>query len=186
MDYCCGGDLCSLLCTFGYLDEEMAIYYTSQIILAITYLHQKDIIHRDIKPENMLIHSTGRLKLSDFGLSAYSNDKNRKLSLTGTPGQVKSMKENFVFNSKFSDTKTPAAIGRNGRNFGPSIPFSMDESSSDMEVDTLESNTSTPSRKSSPFTPKTPRSTPRRKSVGIDNSNFVKSKLLGEGYKYNV
>ena len=189
MDYCCGGDVCSLLCAIGFLDEEEAIFYISQVILAIIYLHKKDIIHRDIKPENMLITERGTIKLSDFGLSAFSRgNSSRKLSMSGTPGQVLSFKEDFVFNVPVLNTKTPAVIlkDRNLRCSLPPPPFSLDESTDEMEVDTVDSNVSTPPPPLRTTPPvrrsQTPRRsiplTPRRKSTS-ENANFVNSKLLG-------
>ncbi|ORZ34425.1 hypothetical protein BCR44DRAFT_41628 [Catenaria anguillulae PL171] len=40
------------------------------MVLILEYLHEKrGIIHRDLKPDNFLIHQSGHLKLTDFGLS---------------------------------------------------------------------------------------------------------------------
>eukprot|EP00124_Ichthyophonus_hoferi_P006238 Ihof_evm1s1339 gene=Ihof_evmTU1s1339 len=69
MEYLIGGDLASLLQMFGYLEEDMAVFYIAEVVLALEYLHSHCIIHRDIKPDNMLIDPKGHCKLTDFGLS---------------------------------------------------------------------------------------------------------------------
>ena len=61
MEFCIGGDLCSLLCEVGYFEECTALIYIAQVIFAVSYLHRKNIIHRDIKPENMLIVEVHKL-----------------------------------------------------------------------------------------------------------------------------
>lgn len=43
--------------------------YIFQLIKAINWCHQNDIVHRDIKPENLLISSDDVLKLCDFGFA---------------------------------------------------------------------------------------------------------------------
>ncbi|MBZ0276150.1 MAG: protein kinase, partial [Anaerolineae bacterium] len=40
-----------------------------EILYALSYLHQHDVVHGDLKPSNILITSDGRLKLLDFGLA---------------------------------------------------------------------------------------------------------------------
>ncbi|XP_020087818.1 probable serine/threonine protein kinase IRE isoform X3 [Ananas comosus] len=69
MEYLNGGDLYSLLRSLGCLDEEMARTYIAEIVLALEYLHNMNVIHRDLKPDNLLIARDGHIKLTDFGLS---------------------------------------------------------------------------------------------------------------------
>jgi serine/threonine protein kinase len=49
--------------------EEMARFYAAEVLLALEYLHLKNIIYRDLKPENVLVDSEGHIRLTDFGLS---------------------------------------------------------------------------------------------------------------------
>ncbi len=57
----------------GGLDPCEAIFYFSNIVCALEYLHSLNIVHRDLKPENVMLNSDGYLCLSDFG-SALSFD----------------------------------------------------------------------------------------------------------------
>ena len=40
MEYMIGGDLKSLLSETGYFDEKMATFYTTEVALALEYLHK--------------------------------------------------------------------------------------------------------------------------------------------------
>jgi len=71
MEFLPGGDCSSLLENIGYFDENMARCYIAELIMALDYLHSKDIIHRDVKPDNLLISADGHIKLTDFGLSIF-------------------------------------------------------------------------------------------------------------------
>lgn len=39
MEYMVGGDLKSLLSVYGYFEENMAIFYCAEIVIALQYLH---------------------------------------------------------------------------------------------------------------------------------------------------
>eukprot|EP00002_Diphylleia_rotans_P012386 TRINITY_DN2422_c0_g1_i9.p1 TRINITY_DN2422_c0_g1~~TRINITY_DN2422_c0_g1_i9.p1 ORF type:complete len:653 (+),score=131.38 TRINITY_DN2422_c0_g1_i9:179-2137(+) len=51
------------------LDAELVRNYIYQLVKAIDYCHQNQVIHRDIKPENLLVNSSHVLKLCDFGFA---------------------------------------------------------------------------------------------------------------------
>ena len=51
------------------------------IASALTYAHGKGILHRDIKPSNILIDSTGKTKLVDFGLA--KSETQQSITMTG-------------------------------------------------------------------------------------------------------
>lgn len=43
--------------------------YTTQILLGLRYLHNQNIIHRNLKCANIFVHTSGVLKLADFGMA---------------------------------------------------------------------------------------------------------------------
>ncbi|XP_036701828.1 cyclin-dependent kinase-like 3 isoform X1 [Balaenoptera musculus] len=51
------------------LESKRLRKYLFQILRAIAYLHNNNIIHRDIKPENILVSQSGITKLCDFGFA---------------------------------------------------------------------------------------------------------------------
>ncbi|KAL7061439.1 hypothetical protein AAHC03_01408 [Spirometra sp. Aus1] len=69
LEYCPGGELFRYLEREGFLMEDAACFYISEIALAIGHLHSLGIIYRDLKPENILLDKAGHVKLTDFGLS---------------------------------------------------------------------------------------------------------------------
>lgn len=69
MEYCPGGTLYELIRKFRSLPVPMALYYFCEMLLAIEYLHSRNVMFRDLKAENILVDAKGHLKLTDFGLA---------------------------------------------------------------------------------------------------------------------
>ncbi|XP_071707745.1 CBL-interacting serine/threonine-protein kinase 12-like [Rutidosis leptorrhynchoides] len=72
MEYVKGGELFNKVAK-GRLKEEIARNYFQQLISAVGFCHARGVFHRDLKPENILLDEDGNLKVSDFGLSAISD-----------------------------------------------------------------------------------------------------------------
>ncbi|KAI4730314.1 kinase-like protein [Aureobasidium sp. EXF-10728] len=69
MEFMIGGDFLQYLCRHDILSEDDTRFYMAEMVLAIEETHRLGWIHRDVKPDNFLIHSSGHLKISDFGLA---------------------------------------------------------------------------------------------------------------------
>lgn len=71
---------------FDELTSKMII---AEVMLAIEYLHSKNIIYRDLKPENILLDDLGHIKLIDFGLSKQGKNSDfTAMSFCGSPAYL--------------------------------------------------------------------------------------------------
>lgn len=68
MEYVNGGELFFHLSRERRFPEDRARFYGAEILLAITHLHDLNIVYRDLKLENLLIDKEGHIKITDFGL----------------------------------------------------------------------------------------------------------------------
>ncbi|KAE8689008.1 CBL-interacting protein kinase 18 [Hibiscus syriacus] len=66
-----GGELFSNVAK-GRLKEDAARVYFQQLVSAVDFCHSRGVYHRDLKPENLLLDEDSNLKVTDFGLGAFS------------------------------------------------------------------------------------------------------------------
>ena len=70
------------------IDENECRKIYSQLIKAIGFCHQKNIIHRDIKLENVIVDDNFKLKLIDFGFGAITAPNKMQNFFCGTPSYM--------------------------------------------------------------------------------------------------
>ncbi|KAF6200225.1 hypothetical protein GE061_006528 [Apolygus lucorum] len=63
------GDLLEFILKKNHIGEGRARTWSTQLGLALEYLHTMGVVHRDIKTENILITAAYNAKLSDFGFA---------------------------------------------------------------------------------------------------------------------
>ena len=66
----------------GPITVSDAVNYIGQVLDALGYAHQENVIHRDIKPGNMMLTPQGVVKVMDFGIAR--SDSDLTLTMAGT------------------------------------------------------------------------------------------------------
>ena len=88
MEYICAGDLLSYIKKRSKLTEPVAKFIFRQIILALQYIHNHNIVHRDIKLDNILIDLDNNIKICDFGVSKIIKNNESMIEQCGTPAYI--------------------------------------------------------------------------------------------------
>ncbi|XP_072542616.1 testis-specific serine/threonine-protein kinase 6-like [Salminus brasiliensis] len=65
-------DLSQKIQELNRIPISQAKKWFSQLLSAVVYLHQKDIVHRDLKCNNVLLTADDQVKLTDFGFGRFS------------------------------------------------------------------------------------------------------------------
>jgi 5'-AMP-activated protein kinase catalytic alpha subunit len=86
LEYVNGGELFEKIALKRKLSEKEGRKLFQQLMDAVSYCHEKGVYHRDLKPENVLVDAKGNIKLSDFGLSAFTQHQRKDGLLHTTCG----------------------------------------------------------------------------------------------------
>ncbi|OTB06225.1 hypothetical protein M426DRAFT_9716 [Hypoxylon sp. CI-4A] len=85
LEYCPGDELYNYLLNHGPLPAEKVQRIFTQLVGAVSYVHQQSCVHRDLKLENILLDKHENVKLVDFGFTReYEGKSNYLQTFCGT------------------------------------------------------------------------------------------------------
>lgn len=118
-EYIHGNTLEDLLDQGKIFNERKIRNIALQLCDALILLHKAEVLHRDIKPANIMLTSSGRIKLIDFGSSRVLKESSRDTKILVTPGYAPPEQFGFASTDERSDIyalgMTLKALG--GENF---------------------------------------------------------------------
>ena len=83
-----------------YFEENRIINWIVQLLLGLSYIHDKKIVHRDIKTKNIFIQNENVLRIGDFGIAKFFGQTQTTNKIVGTPLYM--APECFKQNNKYS------------------------------------------------------------------------------------
>ena len=87
MEFVDGEDLSSLLRRIGRVPSDKALALAQDMLSGLAAAHDAGIVHRDLKPANIMIDSSGRARITDFGL-AIVRSEGALHGFAGTPAYM--------------------------------------------------------------------------------------------------
>jgi cell cycle serine/threonine-protein kinase CDC5/MSD2 len=89
LEICPNQSLMDMLKKRKRFTEPEAKYFITQIIGAVTYMHDRRVIHRDLKLGNIFLDEDMNAKIGDFGLATLlASSYDRKKTICGTPNYI--------------------------------------------------------------------------------------------------
>ncbi|XP_078386087.1 uncharacterized protein LOC144668207 isoform X2 [Cetorhinus maximus] len=86
MEYADGGTLAQYLAQQDReLEEQQILNLFHQVVAAICYLHEHNVLHRDLKTANLFLTKEGEVKLGDFGVAKVMTTGSEAHTVLGTP-----------------------------------------------------------------------------------------------------
>ncbi|XP_007907859.1 serine/threonine-protein kinase Nek8-like [Callorhinchus milii] len=86
MEYADGGTLAQYLAQQdGELEERDILNLFHQMVAAISYLHEHNVLHRDLKTANIFLTKDSEVKLGDFGVAKVMSTGSEAHTILGTP-----------------------------------------------------------------------------------------------------
>jgi uncharacterized protein (TIGR02145 family) len=83
MEYVEGESLKEYIDRKGKLSDEEINMLFSQMLKAVGYVHEQNLVHRDIKPSNFMVDPNGEVKLMDFGIAKNTDANSAEYTQTG-------------------------------------------------------------------------------------------------------
>lgn len=86
---------------------KRSIEMMMDISKGLAYLHNRKpncVIHRDLKPGNLLLTSSGRIKIADFGLSCFQPKSMDNYEMTGMTGSYRYMAPEVMLNKEYNSS----------------------------------------------------------------------------------
>ena len=68
-----------------YFEEDQIKSWLVQLLLGLSYIHDKQIVHRDIKTKNIFVQNEHTLRIGDFGIAKIFNQAQTMNKIVGTP-----------------------------------------------------------------------------------------------------
>jgi uncharacterized protein (TIGR02145 family) len=88
MEYIEGETLKERIERKGKLSDEEIHTILPQMLEALAYVHDQQLVHRDVKPSNFMIDKAGHVRLMDFGIAKQMDTSSADYTQTGTGMQM--------------------------------------------------------------------------------------------------